>query len=170
MAVCARPARTGGASRFADGLAVHGELAATCPQALAAFTRPRSVLFGGADGHLGAVLTAIPATATSPARMHLRLRLDDLVSFAPDLLAYLPALQAAIARHTITVPLQAGQGYVLDNHRWLHAREQFTGTRTLYRVLGAPLPGLGLHPGIPLAPGWQAARDGGGPAPGRTLP
>ena len=100
-------------------------------------------------GHLGAGLTAIPATVASPARLHLRLRLDDLVTFAPDLLTHLPTLRLAIARRTITVPLGAGQGYILDNHRWLHAREQFTGTRTLYRVLGDPLSSLGLHPGIP---------------------
>lgn len=149
MTVCARPAHAGGASTLTDGQAVHAELAATSPRALAALTRPRSVLFGGAGGHLGAVLTAIPATAASPARLHLRLRLDDLVTFAPDLLTHLPVLRAAIARRTITMPMGAGQGYILDNHRWLHAREHFTGTRTLYRVLGDPLPSLGLHPGIP---------------------
>ena len=85
----------------------------------------------------------------SPARLQLRLRLDDLVTFAPDLLTHLPVLRVVIVRHTITVPLGAGQGYILDNHRWLHAREKFTGTRALYRVLGDPLPSLGLHPGIP---------------------
>ena len=69
MTVCARPAHAGGASTLTDGQAVHAELAATSPQALAALTRPRSVLFGGAGGHLGAVLTAIPATAASPARL-----------------------------------------------------------------------------------------------------
>jgi hypothetical protein len=149
MTVCARPAHAGGARTLTDGQAVHAELAVTSPQVLAALTRPRSVLFGGAGGYLGAVLTAIPATTASPARLHLRLRLDDLVTFAPDLLTHLPVLRAVIARRTITMPLGAGQGYILDNHRWLHAREQFTGTRTLYRVLGDPLSRLGLHPGIP---------------------
>lgn len=151
MAVCAQPAAAGGASRFTDGLAIVGELATTWPQALAAFARPRSVLFGGADGYLGTVLTPVPGTTAATARLQLRLRLDDLVIFAPDLLPWLPALRAALARHTIAVPLAAAQGYILDNHRWLHAREQFTGTRTLYRVLGDPLPGPGLHPGIPTA-------------------
>lgn len=152
MTVCARPAHAGGASTLTDGQAVYAELAAASPEVLAALTRPRSVLFGGAGGHLGAVFTATPATVASPARLHLRLRLDDLVTFAPDLLTHLPALRLAIARRTITVPLGAGQGYILDNHRWLHAREQFTGTRTLYRVLGHPLSSLGLHPGIPSTP------------------
>lgn len=151
MAVCLQPAAAGGASTFTDGLAIVGELASNWPQALGAFARPQSVLFGQADGYLGAVLTMVPAVAAAATRLQLRLRLDDLVTFAPDLQPWLPALQAAIVRHAITVPLVAGQGYILDNHRWLHARRQFTGTRTLYRVLGDPLPGLRLHPGIPAA-------------------
>jgi alpha-ketoglutarate-dependent taurine dioxygenase len=152
MAVCAQPADTGGGSRFTDGLAVFGELATNCPQALTAFIRPRSVLFGGADGHHGSVLTPVSGTPTATARLHLRLRLDDLATFAPDLQPWLPVLQATIARHTITVPLARCDGYILDNHRWLHAREQFTGTRILYRMLGDPLPSLGLYPGVPAAP------------------
>lgn len=160
LAACARPADAGGASKLTDGLAVYEQLAASSPQAVAAFARPRSVLFGGADGHLGEVFTPVPATATAPPRLRLRLRLDDLVAFAPDLHAHLPLLRAAIARNTITVRLGAGEGYVLDNHRWLHAREEFTGIRTLYRVLGDPLLRLGMHPGMPVAgPGPEEARS-----------
>lgn len=170
MAVCAQPAAVGGASRVADGLAVLGELVTTWPQAMAAFARPRSVLFGGAVGYLGAVLTPVRGATAATARLQLRLRLDDLVTFAPDLLPWLPALRAAIARHTLTVRLAAGQGYILDNHRWLHAREQFTGTRTLYRVLGEPLPGLALRPGIPTALDSFVLADGGSREPGACCP
>jgi alpha-ketoglutarate-dependent taurine dioxygenase len=145
LAVCGRPAQEGGASKLTDGLAVYQQLAAASPPAAAAFTQPRSVLFGGASGYLGEVFTPGPA----PPRLQLRLRLDDLVAFAPDLQPHLPLLHAIIDRNTLTVPLAAGEGYVLDNHRWLHARETFTGTRTLYRMLGNPLPGAGIHPGIP---------------------
>ena len=169
IAVCALSAAAGGASRFIDGLAVFGELAANWPQALTAFTRPRSVLFGEADGYLGSVLTLVPGTPAATARLQFRLRLDDLVTFAPDLQPWLPALQATITRHTITVPLADGDGYILDNHRWLHAREQFTGTRTLYRVLGDPLPSLGLYPGIPAALDPVVLADGDSPAPARSL-
>jgi alpha-ketoglutarate-dependent taurine dioxygenase len=168
MAVCAQAADAGGSSRFTDGLAVISELAANWPPALAAFTRPRSVLFGGADGYLGSVLTPVSGTPGATTRLQLRLRLDDLVTFAPDLQPWLPALQAAIARHTITVPLADGDGYILDNHRWLHAREQFTGNRVLYRVLGDPMPSLGLYPGILAASDLVVLADGGSPAPTRS--
>lgn len=170
MAVCAQPAATGGASRFADGLAVLSELATTCPQAMAAFALPRSVLFGGTDGYLGTVLTPVRGKTAATTRLQLRLRLDDLVNFSPDVQLWLPALRAAIARHIITVPLAAGQGYVLDNHRWLHAREQFTGMRALYRIIGDPLPGLTLHPGIPPTLDFLGLAGGGSHTSGDMLP
>jgi hypothetical protein len=44
--------------------------------------------------------------------------------------------------------LNAGQGYILDNHRWLHGRRAFTGQRVMYRVNGNPLPHLGITPGF----------------------
>jgi alpha-ketoglutarate-dependent taurine dioxygenase len=150
MTACAQPASTGGASRLTDGQAVHDDLAVSNPEALRALTRPRSVLFGGTAGeHLSAVLTDIPSR---PPRRLFRLRLDDLATFAPDLIDHLPALRAAITRHTVTTNLRSGHGYLLDNHRWLHARDEFTGTRTLYRILGNPLPSLRLHTGIQTAP------------------
>jgi hypothetical protein len=58
------------------------------------------------------------------------------------------ALSEAIERHTLIVPLVAGRGYLLDNHRWLHARTAFTGPRLIHRVLGVPAPSLPT--GIPV--------------------
>jgi hypothetical protein len=151
MLTCAVQARAGGASRFTDGLAVHDDLAATYPESLQALSRARTVLFGGAAGHLGAVFTSVPGAG--PARVAIRLRLDDLVSFSPDVAEWIPQLTASINRHTFTVTLQPGQGVLLDNHRWLHARDTFEGPRRLYRLLGNPLPSLGMYPGIPVKTG-----------------
>jgi alpha-ketoglutarate-dependent taurine dioxygenase len=148
MLTCAAQAQVGGASRFTDGRAVHEDLTATCPESMQALSRPRSVLFGGAAGHLGAVFTTVPGPG--PARLAMRLRLDDLVSFSPDVAEWIPQLTASINRHTFTVTLQPGQGVLLDNHRWLHARDTFEGPRQMYRLLGNPLPNLGMHPGIPI--------------------
>jgi Taurine catabolism dioxygenase TauD, TfdA family len=148
MLTCAVQARVGGASRFTDGLAVHDHLAAACPASLPALSRARSALFGGAADHLGAVFT--PVAGPGPARVAIRLRLDDLVSFSPDVAEWAPQLTASINRHTFTVTLLPGQGVLLGNHRWLHARDTFEGPRQLYRLLGNPLPSLGMYPGIPV--------------------
>jgi len=152
LTACASTAAAGGACRLIDGLAVHDDLAATCPEALAAFAQPRTTLFGGAGGYLGSVFTDIPAANGAPARRAIRLRLDDLVRFSPQIAGWVPSLQTVIARHSHSFDLAVGQGYLVDNHRWLHARDAYEGPRALYRLHGDPLPGLGLHPGIPLEP------------------
>jgi hypothetical protein len=147
MLTCAVQATAGGASRFTDGLAVHNDLAGTCPEALQALSRPGSVLFGGPSGYLGSVFA--PVVGSGPARITIRLRQDDLVSFSPDVAEWVPQLAASINRHTHTVMLQPGQGVIIDNHRWLHARDTFEGPRRMYRLLGSPLPDLPMFPGIP---------------------
>lgn len=150
MLTCAVQARSGGASRFCDGLAIHDDLAANSPESLQALSRPRSALFGGAAGYLGAILTSVPGPG--PARAVIRLRLDDLVSFSPDIAEYIPQLTASISSHTMTVTLRPGQGVILDNYRWLHARNTFEGPRRMYRLLGNPLADLDMFPGVPAEP------------------
>lgn len=156
MLTCAVQARAGGANRFTDGLAVYTDLAARCPDALGPLSRPRSALFGGAAGYLGSVFTPVPGAG--PSRIAIRLRLDDLVSFSPDAAEWIPHLTASINRHTFTVTLHPGQGVILDNHRWLHARDTFEGPRRMYRLLGNPLPAVPMHPGIPVRPAEPPAR------------
>jgi alpha-ketoglutarate-dependent taurine dioxygenase len=96
MLSCSRPATSGGECVLIDGQAVYLDLAEAEPEALAALCAPRSVLFGGASGHLG----------------------------------------ATIDRHAVELNLSAGQGYVLDNHRWLHGRRAFTGHRVVRASTG----------------------------------
>lgn len=163
MTTCARPSVTGGTCLLVDGKAVHDDLARTAPQALPALLRRRSVLFGGPAGHLGSVLADRPETAASGpratsrdgVRRMIRLRLDDLVMLCPQVAVWLPALHAAIDRHTLALELGAGEGYLLDNHRWLHGRTAYTGSRTIYRLHGTARPDLRLRPGIPLAPSTE---------------
>jgi Taurine catabolism dioxygenase TauD, TfdA family len=76
------------------------------------------------------------------------LRFDELARFAPTVTHWLPELRAAIDRHTTTVQLGRGQGYVLHNYRWLHGRRAFTGQRVMFRVHVDPLPHLGIPVGF----------------------
>ncbi|WP_309112798.1 TauD/TfdA family dioxygenase [Saccharothrix sp.] len=62
--------------------------------------------------------------------------------------AHLVTLRAAIDQHVTDLDLSAGQGYILDNHRWLHGRRAFTGHRVVHRVNANPLPHLGIRTGI----------------------
>lgn len=51
---------------------------------------------------------------------------------------HLPDLKAAALRYQQSLPLKPGQGYLLDNERWLHARTAFVGDRVHWRALGNP--------------------------------
>lgn len=161
MTACLRPAGRGGASVLVDGKAVHDDLSLSAPAAIAALLRPQSVRFGDAGGLWTSVLAdssehgTEPAASPSPPRRRLRLRLDDLASFSVDVRAWLPELRAAVRRHSWAVHLQAGEGYLLDNHRWLHGRAGYRGSRVVLRLHGRPLPQLAFASGIPLASGSQ---------------
>jgi len=142
MMACGRPASSGGECVVIDGKAVYDDLVESHPKAAKALNAPRSVLFGGAAGCLGSVFSPTGDQIT------VRLRLDDLVQFSPETTRWLPVLRAAIDRHATVFKLNIGQGYILDNHRWLHGRRAFTGQRVMYRVNGNPLPHLGITPGF----------------------
>ncbi|MFF5716608.1 TauD/TfdA family dioxygenase [Streptomyces buecherae] len=133
MLVCERAAITGGESVCVDGRAVLADLAAVAHETVIALAQPRSAYFGAGDGHPCQVITV-----HADNRVELRLRQDDLARFSPIVQPHLPRLRAAISRRQMALRLAPGEGYVLDNWRWLHARNAFTGDRVCWRVLGAP--------------------------------
>jgi len=142
MISCRQPASSGGECVLIDGKAVYDDLAEFNFKVLKALIAPRSVLFGGSAGHLGSIFTR------AGDRIAVRLRLDELAQFSPEITRWLPVLRAAIDRHANVFRLGAGQGYILDNYRWLHGRRAFTGQRMMYRVNCNPLPHLGIAPGF----------------------
>lgn len=145
MMACGQPADTGGECVVVDGTAVYADLAENEPEAVQALSTPRSALFGGAAGYLGSVFAPEPN-----GRVTVRLRLDELARFSPQVVRWLPVLRATIDRHAVTVRLRVRQGYVLDNRRWLHGRRAFSGNRVFYRVIANPLPHLAIPSGFPL--------------------
>jgi alpha-ketoglutarate-dependent taurine dioxygenase len=145
MMACGEPAELGGECVVVDGAAVFADLVENEPEAAEALSAPRSALFGGAAGYLGSVFAPEP-----DGRVTVRLRLDELARFSPSAARWRAVLRSTIDRHLITVALRAGQGYILDNRRWLHGRRAFTGNRVLYRVTANPLPHLAIPFGFPL--------------------
>lgn len=148
---CARAAASGGKCRLVDGARLHHELALRDPDLLAALYSPRSVLFGGAAGYLGAVY-AVRNGATV-----IRFRLDELVRFSPQITRSLPALRTMLRELEVSVRLRPGRGYLLCNTRWLHGRSAFTGERRMYRLLGDPLPTVRIAEGFTAVPGERTS-------------
>jgi alpha-ketoglutarate-dependent taurine dioxygenase len=143
LIACGQAAETGGECILVDGAAVYADLAETEPDAVRALSEPRSALFGGAAGYLGSVFAAQPGN-----RISVRLRLDELAKYSAEPERWLGALRAAIDRHVISLALVRGDAYVLDNHRWLHGRQAFSGDRIFYRVTADPLSHLGIPSGF----------------------
>ena len=70
----------------------------------------------------------------------LRFRFDDGIQLSASLVDAFPLLREFIYAHARPVALEPGQCYIVDNHRFLHGRTSFTGSRELLRVLAHPLP------------------------------
>ncbi|MFJ1997010.1 TauD/TfdA family dioxygenase [Streptomyces asiaticus] len=155
LLVCLRPAPTGGDVLLADGRDVHAQLMHSCREAAITFSQPRTAYFGSGAGHATQVITA-----HADGRISIRLRQDGLARWSPIAQPYLPRLRGAITDSQHRIPLQTGQGYLLDNHRWLHARTRFSGDRQLLRALGEPVFSLpeGFAPHPPAAPLATLAR------------
>lgn len=151
LLACQRQADRGGESLLADGRTVHAELSTRWHEAAVMLSRPRTAFFGAGDGHCTQVFTVHPG-----GRVTLRLRQDELARWSPLAAPHLPCLGEAIARHQFRLALAPGQGYLLDNHRWLHARTQFTGDRCYLRALGelrsALVRGFAVSPAAALVP------------------
>ncbi|MGI5293033.1 TauD/TfdA family dioxygenase [Nonomuraea polychroma] len=130
MLVCALPADHGGESYVVDGAAVYADLAGHSPRLLQALQQPATVRFGD-PGHWGSVLEP-----TLGGRIRIRLRLDGLEHFTEPAAEAVPLLRTVISKHVQELPLQPGQGYLLDNWRMLHGRRSFHGPRLMYRILG----------------------------------
>ncbi|MFI1868891.1 TauD/TfdA family dioxygenase [Streptomyces jumonjinensis] len=138
LLVCQRPADRGGEVLLTDGRAVHAHLAEHAPEALEALALAGTAFYGDGGGHTAQIFTRHP-----DGRISVRLRQDALAQFSPLVRRHLPDLTRAIGTVQRRVLLGAGQGYLIDNHRWLHARTAFTGRRVCLRALGAsraPLP------------------------------
>ncbi|MEU2944943.1 TauD/TfdA family dioxygenase [Nocardiopsis alba] len=138
------PANHGGESVLIDGRAVAKELSLTTPETWSALSTPRSAYFGGSSGYVGAVFE--PA---APERWSIRLRLDQLIRFAHRSAHHVEVFREVMDRHTMVLRLGQGQGFILDNTRWLHGRHAFTGPRVMLRALGEP------HTHIPLERGFR---------------
>lgn len=64
-----------------------------------------------------------------------RFRFDNGIQVSASLVESFSKLREIIYQNAFVVSLQPGQGYLIDNHRYLHGRASFTGARELLRVL-----------------------------------
>ncbi|GJF21026.1 TauD/TfdA family dioxygenase [Streptomyces sp. HO565] len=149
LLVCQQPAASGGDVLLTDGRALHALLMERAPRALEVMAVPGTAFYGDGGGHPSRIFTRHRGE-----RVSIRLRQDALAAFSPLLTPHLPHLRTAIEALQQRVTLDAGQGYLIDNSRWLHARTGFSGDRVCLRSLGDPR--TPIPPGFPSQIHWPA--------------
>ncbi|MBV9020675.1 MAG: TauD/TfdA family dioxygenase [Chloroflexi bacterium] len=128
---CCRPANSGGSSLLADGKHIHHVLVEKFPHVLQTLATPNSAIFRGTDiPLLGSVFNTL-----ENGNIYIRFRYDNLGYYSAPVSAILPTFLEVLNMHTISFPLAKGQGYIIQNGRWLHGRTSFQGKREMYRVL-----------------------------------
>ncbi len=139
------PAEIGGESTLLDGAKLFTTLAEQLPEVLRLLMTPDCMLFGGA----GSLLSASVFTQLSNDRIAVRFRFDELGYFRAELVPHIPVLVKLMNELAACFHLERGQGYALQNWRWLHGRTAFSGEREAYRVL------VEVPPGSPIQRGFE---------------
>ncbi|MFF8917817.1 TauD/TfdA family dioxygenase [Streptomyces sp. NPDC015032] len=147
LLVCLQQPDSGGEVVLADGREVHGFLADRYPGAVEVMSQPGTAYYGDGGGRPSQIFTR-----HSGGRISIRFRQDELAQFSPVVQHCLPHLREAIKAQQHAIALSPGQGYLIDNSRYLHAREAFSGPRFCVRALGEPR--------FPLRPGFGAGGAG----------
>lgn len=123
-----RKSHSGGATLLADALDVVPQLDAATKRALC---DTQFCFKFGSGKHMFPLLEPY-----RKGNWAVRYRMDEQIEMltAEAQTAY-AAFSKALGLATVRIDLEPGDGYIIDNHRWLHGREAFQGDRELWRTL-----------------------------------
>lgn len=122
----------GGDAIVVDGEKVVQDIASTNMSLVRALAQPETAIFtSGSERRCCSILEQV-----NDGTLRIRYRNDHGIHIAPHLAEAFAQLTESIRAAITTIPLQQGNGYVLDNWRWVHGRSGFSGNRTLLRLLG----------------------------------
>lgn len=111
---CFEQADVGGQTLFCDGKVLAQHLQQGHPEAWRALSASQSACFGRPGyQHNSAIFSGESSIV-------LRFRTDPWGFYNAQVWSHLPTLLALIDAHTTSVRLEAGQGYLVNNLRWLH--------------------------------------------------
>lgn len=126
---CQEQASSGGESLLVDGRAVFQHLVADGKsEAIKALSTPQSCVWGMDD--------KLPSSVFERTRdrVRIRYRYDECGWFAAPAVQALPDLISSMKDNQVRFRLEPGEGYIIQNARWLHGRESFEGNRELCRM------------------------------------
>lgn len=132
---CVQPGEEGGKSLLADGKQIYQILAKEYPDVLQVLRTPDSAIFRGSVKPLYSSVFSMFENGNT----YIRFRYDDMGYYSAPVIAILPTFLEILKKYTISLALKKGQGYIIQNGRWLHGRTTFQGEREVYRGLVNPV-------------------------------
>ena len=128
---CDLPAIKGGESTFVDGKNLFYRLAEEDPELLRALMDSDAGIFGEPpnDVQIKPVFRSYDFN-----RLGICFRNDKLVTYSKIIQDKFDYLIETINGLTTHVKLNAGEGYIVNNNRFIHGRRSFTGDRIIHRV------------------------------------
>lgn len=129
--MCEKQSAQGGESIFLDAQILYEKLALEEPQLLAALFEEGAAMFG--EKAEGIFYKPILKEVTDKF-LTISFRYDKLVIFSEKIQKKLKQLLQFMDSGMLTVRLKPGQGYVINNHRYIHGRRKFYGDRVIHRA------------------------------------
>jgi phosphoglycolate phosphatase-like HAD superfamily hydrolase len=124
-----KKANTGGESLLVDSKRVLKTLKLQHEDLYNLITNAKHTSFRSDDG------VFLPRAIFEEKSRMIRFRFDDGIQLSASMVESFSKLRDIIYQNALVVSLQPGQGYILDNHRYLHGRASFSGSRELLRAL-----------------------------------
>jgi alpha-ketoglutarate-dependent taurine dioxygenase len=130
LMVCGKAAERGGYSEFIDGKKIYESMREEYPEVLERFKVSNSIIYGLDPQRIGSLFEKMDDD-----KYMIRFRYDNWGYYSATLANDLPILWKFIRSHSFSMKLKSGQGFILQNGRWLHGRSSFEGHRKMYKVL-----------------------------------
>ncbi len=128
---CAQAAIEGGETLLVDMKDVYEELLHSWPGVAQDLSGPGSMIFGFGKGrYAGSVFEHVGNN-----RVVCRFRADGAGFSDVRIGTSMQILMDLLGRFCVKLKLESGQGYVINNGRWLHGRSSFVGHREFMRIL-----------------------------------
>ena len=129
--LCIKAALYGGDSILIDGQEIYTTMKSHFPMELSLLEKPDVAIFGRGNNQCS---TAIFNSINS-VNKYVRFRYDDIAYFSAEIIQALNVFLTLVHERQHLFRLESGQGYIVQNGRWLHGRTSFEGQRLMNRAL-----------------------------------
>ncbi|MCK8494901.1 MULTISPECIES: TauD/TfdA family dioxygenase [Spirosoma] len=129
--LCIKTAAHGGDTILADGKEIYDVMKNRFPSELSLLEQPDGAIFGrGSHQYSSAIFNS-----QGSASKYIRFRYDDIAYFSAEIIQALSVFLTLVYQCQHVFKLDNGQGYIVQNGRWLHGRHSFEGDRLMNRAL-----------------------------------